>query len=323
MKEIAIITGGDSAEYEISIQSANVVLKNLNLEKYAGTIVHIKNGKWTAIINGSHHKINKKDFSVKVNSEKKYFDYVFMALHGDPAENGKIQPYFDALKIPYSSCGPEVSALTFNKIECNKTLTELGFNCAKSLHHKKGDSINTYQITKTLGLPCFIKPNQGGSSFGISKVNNEDEIKDAINNALIHDDIVLMEQFIDGVELSCGVTIQKEIVKAFPITEIVSQNDFFDYEAKYEGLSEEITPARINKKQTKEIQKTSEKIYKQMNLRGICRIDFIIMNDIPYIIEINTIPGLSEESIIPKQAKEAGISLLQLFDSCIENTLNK
>jgi len=323
MKEIAIITGGDSAEYKISIQSANVVLKNLDSEKYVGTIVHIKDGKWTAIINSSHHKINKEDFSVEVNSEKKYFDYVFMALHGPPAENGQIQPYFDDLKIKYSSCNSEVSALTFNKIECNKKLTELGFNCAKSLHHKKGDSINTDQITKTLGLPCFIKPNQGGSSFGISKVNNQDEIKEAINNALIHDDIVLMEQFIDGVELSCGVTIQEGKGKAFPITEIISQNDFFDYTAKYEGLSEEITPARISEKHTKELQQTSEQIYKQMNLRGICRIDFIIMNDIPYIIEINTIPGLSEESIIPKQAKEAGISLLQLFDSCIENTLNK
>ena len=323
MKEIAIITGGDSAEYEISIQSANVVLKNLDSEKYVGTIVHIKDGEWTAIINSSHHKINKEDFSVEVNSEKKYLDYVFMALHGPPAENGKIQTYFDDLKIKYSSCNSEVSALTFNKIECNKKLTELGFNCAKSLHHKKGDSINTDQITKTLGLPCFIKPNQGGSSFGISKVNNQDEIKEAINNALIHDDIVLMEQFIDGVELSCGVTIQEGKGKAFPITEIISQNDFFDYTAKYEGLSEEITPARISEKHTKELQQTSEKIYKQMNLRGICRIDFIIMNNIPYIIEINTIPGLSEESIIPKQAKEAGISLLQLFDSCIENTLNK
>jgi D-alanine-D-alanine ligase len=323
MKEIAIITGGDSAEYEISIQSANVVLKNLDSEKYAGTIVHIKDGEWTAIKNGSHYKINKEDFSVIINSERKYFDFVFMALHGPPAENGKIQPYFDDLKIKYSSCSSEVSALTFNKIKCNKIITELGFNCAKSLHHKKGDSINTDQITKTLGLPCFIKPNQAGSSFGISKVNNEDEIKEAINNALIHDDIVLMEQFIDGVELSCGVTIQEGKVKAFPITEIISQNDFFDYTAKYEGLSEEITPARISKKHTKEVQQTSEQIYQQMNLRGICRIDFIIMNDIPYIIEINTIPGLSEESIIPKQAKEAGISLLQLFDSCIENTLNK
>jgi len=323
MKEIAIITGGDSAEYEISIQSANVVLKNLNLEKYAGTIVHIKNGKWTAIINGFHHNINKKDFSFEVNSKRKYFDYVFMALHGPPAENGEIQTYFDDLEITYSSCNSKVSALTFNKIECNKTLSELGFNCAKSLNHKKGEEINTEEIIKILGLPCFIKPNQGGSSFGVSKVNYEYEIENAINNALIHDDIVLIEQFIDGVELSCGVITDQGIVKALPITEIISQNDFFDYKAKYEGLSEEITPARINEKHTKEVQQISVQIYKQMNLRGICRIDFIIMNDIPYIIEINTIPGITEESIIPKQAKEAGISLLQLFDSCIENTLNK
>ena len=323
MKEIAIITGGDSAEYEISIQSANVVLKNLDSEKYTGTIVHVKNGKWTAIINDSHHKINKEDFSVEVNSKKKYFDYVFMALHGPPAENGKIQPYFDDLKIQYSSCNSEVSDLTFNKIECNKKLTELGFNCARSLNYKKGDIINPKNISMTLGLPCFIKPNQGGSSFGISKVNSESEIENSINNALIHDDMVLMEQFIDGVELSCGVTIQEGEIKAFPITEIVSQNDFFDYKAKYEGLSEEITPARISEKQTKEVQQISEQIYKKMNLRGICRIDFIIMNNIPYIIEINTIPGLSEESIIPKQAKKAGISLIQLFDRCIENTLNK
>ena len=175
----------------------------------------------------------------------------------------------------------------------------------------------------TLGLPCFIKPNQGGSSFGISKVNSESQIENSINNALIYDDMVLIEQFIDGVELSCGVTIQEGEIKAFPITEIVSQNDFFDYKAKYEGLSEEITPARISEKQKKEVQQISQQIYKKMNLRGICRIDFIIMNNIPYIIEINTIPGLSEESIIPKQAKKAGISLIQLFDRCIENTLNK
>jgi len=323
MKEIAIITGGDSAEYKISIQSANVVLRNLDPDKYAGTIVHIKDGEWNAIINSSHYKVKKEDFSVEINSDKKYFDYVFMALHGPPAENGEIQPYFDDLEIPYSSCNSKVSALTFNKIECNKTLSELGFNCAKSLNYKKGEKINTKKIIKTLGIPCFIKPNQGGSSFGVSKINYEYEIENAIKNALIHDDMVLMEQFINGVELSCGIMTDQGIVKALPITEIISQNEFFDYKAKYEGLSKEITPARINEKHTKEVQQTSVKIYKQMNLRGICRIDFIIMNNIPYIIEINTIPGLSEESIIPKQAKEVGISLLQLFDSCIRNTLNK
>ena len=323
MKEIAIITGGDSAEYEISIQSANVVLKNLDSEKYVGTIIHIKDEKWNAIINDSHHKINKEDFSVEINSARKYFDYVFMALHGPPAENGKIQPYFENLGIPYSSCNSKVSALTFNKIECNKKLSELGFNCARSYSFDKGNEINSSEIIKKVGLPCFVKPNEGGSSFGVSKVKKESEIENAIQIALEHDNKVLIEQFIDGTEVSCGVIIVNDKITELPITEIVSENEFFDYKAKYEGLSEEITPARISEKQTKEVQQISEQIYKQMNLRGICRIDFIIMNNIPYIIEINTIPGLSEESIIPKQAKKAGISLIQLFDRCIENTLNK
>tara|TARA_Y100001968_G_scaffold330560_1_gene382772 strand:- start:1868 stop:2842 length:975 start_codon:yes stop_codon:yes gene_type:complete len=324
MKEIAIITGGDSSEYKISLESANIVLKNLNPKKFTGTIVHIKNGKWTAIIKDSHYKINKEDFSININNNKKYFDYVFMALHGPPAENGEIQPYFDNLNINYSSCTSEISALTFNKMKCNKRLLEIGFHCAKSLIYKKGNNININKIVNKLGLPCFVKPNQAGSSFGVSKVKSEKDIKNAINNALIHDNTVLIEQFIDGLEVSCGViTNQIGEIQAFPITEIISENEFFDYKAKYEGLSEEITPARINQDQKKAVQQTSIEIYKKMKLRGICRIDFIIMNNIPYIIEINTIPGFSKESIIPKQAKEAGISLLQLFESCIKNTLNK
>ena len=324
MQEIAIITGGDSSEYKISIESANVVLKNLNPKKFIGTIVHIKNRKWTAIIKNSHYKINKEDFSVNIDNNKKYFDYVFMALHGPPAENGELQPYFDNLNINYSSCTSQISALTFNKMECNKRLLEIGFHCAKSLIYKKGDNININKIVNKLGLPCFVKPNQAGSSFGVSKVKSKKDIKNAINNALIHDNTVLIEKFIDGTELSCGI-ITNELgeIQALPITEIISENEFFDYKAKYEGLSEEITPARINQNLTKAVQQTSIEIYKKMNLRGICRIDFIIMNDTPYIIEINTIPGLSKESIVPKQAKEAGISLVQLFESCIKNTLNK
>lgn len=321
MKKIAILTGGDSAEYHISLQSAEVVLNNLNKEKYAGIIIHIRNNKWTAIIDGNHVDVNKKDFTVQLDSSILKFDYVFMALHGPPAENGELQPYFDRLNFPYSSCNSLVSALTFNKLECNKRLTKLGFRCADSLHLKEGDSIDKKAIKERLELPCFIKPNQAGSSFGVSKVETESEIEDAIKKAFLHDKIVLIEQFIDGTEVSCGVCIQNKSIKAFPITEIVSENDFFDFEAKYNGLSQEITPGRINSALTLEIQQITEEVYLKMNLRGICRIDFIIMKDIPYIIEINTIPGLSEESIIPKQAKEDGITLTQLFDNCIETTL--
>lgn len=321
MKKIAILTGGNSAEHEISLQSAEVVLNNLNKEKYTGTIIHIRKDKWTAIIEGNHIDVNKENFTVQLNSSTLNFDYVFMALHGPPAENGELQPYFDSLNLPYSSCNSLVSALTFNKLECNKRLTELGFRCADSLHVKEGDTIDENEIKTRLGLPCFIKPNQAGSSFGISKVNVESEIKKAIKKAFLHDNIVLIEQFINGTEVSCGVSIQGEKIKAFPITEIVSENDFFDYEAKYKGLSQEITPARINSELTLEIQRITEEVYLKMNLRGICRIDFIIMKNIPYIIEINTIPGLSIESIIPKQAEEDGITLTQLFDNCIETTL--
>ncbi|MAO71206.1 MAG: D-alanine--D-alanine ligase [Flavobacteriales bacterium] len=321
MKEIAVLTGGDSAEYEISLQSAQVVLNNLNSKKYNGTIVHIKDGKWTAIIDGKHIHINKKNFTLELNSSIIRFDYVFMALHGPPAENGDLQLYFDNLNLPYSSCNSKVSALTFNKLKCNQKLSQLGFRCAKSLHVKKEDKIENKKINETIGLPCFIKPNQAGSSFGVSKVYTEDEITDAIQNALLHDNTVLIEQFIDGIEVSCGVGIIDDKITAFPITEIISKNDFFDFDAKYNGLSEEITPARISDSIRVKIKKITEKIYLKMNLKGICRVDFIIMNETPYIIEINTIPGLSEESIIPKQAKELGISLTQLFDNCIESTI--
>ena len=319
MKEIAIITGGDSSEYEISIQSANVVFNHLDKTKYNPTIIHVKDNIWTNY--HTKEEINTSDFSINTKDGKVVFDYVFMALHGPPSENGELQTYFDKLNIAYSSCNSEVSALTFNKIECNKQLSNLGFRCAKSLHYKKGDKINTKHISETLKLPLFIKPNEAGSSFGVSKVTTENDIEKAINNALLHDDMVLMEQFIDGTEVSCGVMVKNSKVTSLPITEIVSQNDFFDFQAKYEGLSEEITPARISKDLTENIQKITESVFVKMNLRGICRIDFIIMEEVPYIIEINSIPGLSEESIIPKQAKEAGISLSELFDRCIENTI--
>ncbi len=321
MIKIAILTGGDSAEYEISLKSANVVLDNLNPEKYKGTIIHLKNNEWNAIIDESYYFVDTKDFTVKLSNSILSFDYVFMALHGPPAENGNIQNFFDNLNMPYSSCNAAVSAITFNKFLCNQKLKNLGFKCPNSICIDNSDTINNNVIIKEIGLPCFIKPNQSGSSFGVSKVKYSSQITKAIKLAQKHDKKVLIEQFIDGIEISCGVGILHNKITAFPITEIVSQNDFFDFEAKYKGLSNEITPARINKKITDEVQQITEDVYSKMNLKGICRIDYIIMDDIPYIIEINTIPGLSKESIIPKQAKELGVTLMQLFDHCIESTI--
>ena len=320
MKNIAILTGGDSAEYDISIQSANTVLKHLNSELFKGYIIHLKNDKFTVLINKIKIDLDKRNFTFEVENKRISFDTIFMALHGSPAENGLIQPYFDNLNIPYTSCNAKVSALTFNKHECNKKIKELGFSCASSSLYKKGEKIDEQEIIDCVKLPCFVKPNGAGSSFGITKVKKTKDLVEAINIALQHDNKVLIEQFIDGIEISCGVYVNKNNIQSLPITEIVTENEFFDYQAKYEGKSQEITPARISKKLTIEIQKLTTDIYKAMDLVGICRIDYIIMNEKPYVIEINTIPGFTEESIIPQQIKSANLKLSEIFESCLVDT---
>ena len=317
MKNIAILTGGDSAEYDISILSANTVLQHLNPELFKGYIIHLKNDKFTVLIKEIKIDVDKSNFTFEVENKRISFDAIFMALHGSPAENGIIQPYFDNLNIPYTSCNAKVSALTFNKYECNKKLKELGFNCATSFLYKKENNNVEQEIINRVKLPCFVKPNGAGSSFGISKVKKKEDLTKAINSALQHDNKVLIEQFIDGIEISCGVYTNKNNTQALPITEIVTENEFFDYQAKYEGKSQEITPARISKKLTIEVQKLTTDIYKAMELSGICRIDYIIMNEKPYIIEINTIPGFTEESIIPQQVKSANLKLSVIFESCL------
>ena len=317
MKNIAILTGGDSAEYDISILSANTILNHLNPELFKGYIIHLKNDKFTVLIKEIKIDVDKSNFTFEVENKRISFDAIFMALHGSPAENGLIQPYFDSLNIPYTSCNAKVSALTFNKYECNKKLKELGFNCASSFLYKKENNIVEQEIIDRVKLPCFVKPNEAGSSFGISKVKKKEDLTKAINSALQHDNNVLIEQFIDGIEISSGVYTNQNNILALPITEIVTENEFFDYQAKYEGKSQEITPARISKKLTIEVQKLTTDIYKAMELSGICRIDYIIMNEKPYIIEINTIPGFTEESIIPQQVKSANLKLSVIFESCL------
>jgi len=315
MEKIAILTGGDSAEHNISLLSANTVLKHLDRTKYSSVIVHLRNHEYTV----NNQKINTSDFSYIKENNKVKFDKIFIALHGPPAENGLIQDYFDNLDLDYTSCNAKVSALTFDKFECNKKLHKLGFKCAKSIVIYSDKKIAENKIINTVGLPCFVKPNGAGSSYGISKVTKKDDLSKAINNALSYDKKIIIESFINGTEVSCGVFLNRNKVTPLPLTEIISENDFFDYEAKYEGKSQEITPARISDKLTSDIKKTTIDIYKKMNLSGICRVDFIIQNNKPYIIEINTIPGLSEESIIPKQLKAANISLSEIFDLCLKN----
>ena len=315
MEEIAILTGGDSEEYNISLLSANTVLKHLDNTKYNAKIVHLKNNEYTI----DKQKINTVDFSYLNDNTKIQFDKIFIALHGPPAENGLIQDYFDSIKLPYTSCNAKISALTFDKFECNNTLRKMGFRCADSIMISSEIRYSENDITEDIGLPCFVKPNGSGSSYGISKVTKKAELSEAINKAFSHDNKVIIESFIKGTEISCGVYCDSNQINALPITEIVTENDFFDYEAKYEGKSQEITPARISNQITLEIQETTIDIYKKMRLSGICRIDFIIQNDKAYVIEINTIPGLTEESIIPKQLKVKNISLSDFFDICLSN----
>ena len=288
----------------------------MNTSKYKGKIVHLKNGEYTI----DNQKINTSDFSYSKGTAKIKFDKIFIALHGPPAENGLIQDYFDSINLPYSSCNAKISALTFDKFECNSTLTKLGFRCANSMLIYSNKKFSETEIIDKVGLPCFVKPNGAGSSYGISKVTKKAALSKALKDAFLHDQKVIIESFINGTEVSCGVYFDGKQANALPITEIVSENDFFDYEAKYEGKSQEITPARISTQLTSEIQTTTIDIYKKMNLSGICRVDFIIQNDKPYILEINTIPGLSEESIIPKQLKVANISLSEIFDLLLRNS---
>tara|TARA_Y100001933_G_C18988919_1_gene559635 strand:+ start:1058 stop:2032 length:975 start_codon:yes stop_codon:yes gene_type:complete len=316
-KNIAVLAGGDSAEHEISISSANTVLKNINKSLYNPFLIHLKKNSFIALHNNKKIRLDKKDFSFKYENNKYIFDKVFLVIHGPPAENGEIQDYFKDLNIPHSTCSSNISKLTFNKYLCNKKLVELGFKCAISILHKENSK---FKQSSKIKLPCFVKPNRSGSSFGVQKVISSTNLNSAIKNALKYDNEVIIEEEIEGKEISCGVfsDINNQTI-ALPLTEIISYNEFFDYNAKYEGESKEITPAKISQNLSKKIKNISIEIYKKMNLRGICRIDFILKNKIPYVIEINTIPGMSKESIIPQQIKAAGIKMSEVITMSLSN----
>jgi len=323
MKNIAILMGGYSSEYQISLNSGSVVYNNIK-NNYNAYKIHLLKEKWVYIDEfENEHPINKGDFSVTVDNTKINFDCVFNTIHGTPGEDGHIQAYFALLEIPQTSCEMYQSALTFNKRDLLSVLRPYGIAMATSVYFNKGDEIDVNYIVKRVGLPCFIKANRAGSSFGITKVYKKDEIPNAIAIALKEDSQVLIESFLDGIEVSVGVITYKGKTKVLPVTEIVSETDFFDYKAKYEGLSQEITPARISSKQIATVSKVAKEIYELLDMSGLSRSDFIFHNGIPHFIEINTNPGLSEESIIPKQAKEAGITLKELFMNTIEEAMNK
>jgi D-alanine-D-alanine ligase len=315
--------GGYSSEVEISLKSGMVVYKYLDKEKYTAYKIHILNNKWVLVdSNNDEYPVNKHDFSVRVKNEVIFFDCVFNAIHGIPGENGAILAYFDLIGLKHTSAPFYQMALTSNKRDTLSVVKEYGISTAKSIYLNQGDFIDTNKIIAKVGLPCFVKPNNAGSSFGISKVHTEQELIPALETAYKEDSEILIESFLDGTEVSIGVIQYKGETIVLPITEIVSENDFFDYEAKYEGKSQEITPARISKTQEKKVTEIAKRVYNILNMSGFSRSEYIFVNDEPHFLEMNTVPGLTEASILPQQANCAGISLPDLFSNAIESALN-
>jgi len=321
MKNIAIIEGGYSHEKVISLKSAETVFKNIDTEKYYPIKVRIDEEGWLAYYNGEQIEINRNDFSFITGGKKILFDVAFIVIHGTPGEDGKLQAYFDMLNIPYTTCSHLAATITFNKFVCNQYLKTFGIKVAEAVLIRQNEAFKTDEIIKKVGLPCFVKPADGGSSFGVTKVKLATELKSAIQLALKHGTQAIIERFMSGREVTNGIYRNKNGIKVLPITEIVSENEFFDFDAKYQGKSKEITPADLPLEITQKVKNVTKKVYEILDLKGICRADYIIQNNEPYLIEINTVPGQSAQSLIPQMAAYEGISLKQLFNEVIENVL--
>ena len=321
---IAIIMGGYSSEYQISILSGQNVYKHLDRDKYNPYRVLISTEKWACLDDqGAEYPVNRDDFSVVIRGEKIEFRCVFNAIHGTPGEDGLMQAYFELLNIPQTSCGHYQAALTFNKRDLLSVLKPYGIHTAVSYFLNQGDPIREEEILKKVGLPCFVKANRAGSSFGITKVHEAGGLRKGIEHAFKEDDQIIIESFLDGTEVSVGVITYKGKTRVLPITEIVSENEFFDYEAKYQGKSQEITPARIPESEKAKVEYLARLAYDTLQMKGYSRSEFIIIDGVPHMLEMNTTPGLTEQSILPQQAKAAGISLSELFDAAVEEALRQ
>lgn len=324
MKHVAVIMGGYSSEYKISLTSGKVVCDTLDRSKYIPYPVHIFENKWVYVDdNNDEFPIDKNDFSVNYKGNKITFDVVFNAIHGTPGEDGLMQAYFSLIGMPHTSCDYYQAALTMNKRDMLSVLKPFGIKTAISYYLNEGDVINTEEIIQRVGLPCFVKPNRSGSSFGISKAKTTEELLTAIDVAYKEDNEIIIESFLNGTEVSVGVIDYQGEIKVLPMTEIVSENDFFDYEAKYLGKSQEITPARIDDKVKDKVADIASRVYTILNMQGFSRSEFIIVDGVPFLLEMNTVPGLTNESILPQQAKAADISLADLFDNAIVLALQK
>ena len=314
MKKVAVIEGGYSKEKAISIKSAKTVFDNLDRTKFSPTRVLIDKNEWTAYDDEGRYPIDKNDFSFIKNGQKEIFEHAFIVIHGTPGEDGKLQGYLDMAGITYNTSSSSISSLTFQKFHCNQFLKTYGFNVAEAVLIKPEDEINKNPIIEKVKLPCFVKPTDGGSSFGITKVRKHNELLSSIKEAFKHGTEVIIEENLDGREITCGVYRDSKGIKTLPITEIISENEYFDYDAKYNGKSKEITPAELDEKMTNKIKELTKEIYGILGMRGIVRMDYILNKyEVPFLIEINSVPGMSRESIIPQMAKVDNIGLSLLF----------
>ena len=322
---IAFVTGGYSGESVISYKSAQTIEKNLDSERFNVYKIDITPGGWFYDHKGKKLAVDRNDFSLTLDNGKIKFDAVLIGIHGTPGEDGKLQGYFDLMNLPYTSCDAATSALTFNKRYTVAVAAFADINVARSIHLFKNIPTDQTQILQQLQLPVFVKPNNGGSSIGMSKVTEAQDLPAAIEKAFKEDDQVLIEEFIAGREFTVGVFKTVKEIIVLPITEVQSKKDFFDYEAKYEGMSEETTPAVVDESIAKKIRETAKKVYEVFNCRGVVRIDFIYneSSQKPYILEINTVPGQSEASIVPQQVQVMGWTLKDFYSALIEDALSR
>lgn len=320
---IAVIAGGDSSEFVVSVKSGANVFNAIDTTKFNPWLVQMKGKEWIVVQNDLKiADINKSDFSFQFNTKKINIDFAYITIHGTPGEDGVLQGYFDLMQIPYSTCDVHSSSLTFNKWFCNNYLRSFGIKMARSIKVLKGEEIDADKVEKELSLPVFIKPNAGGSSFGITKVKTKDEIEEAIKKAWEESDEALIEQFIDGKEFTCGLVKINDQKIIFPVTEVLPKNEFFDYEAKYTpGAAEEITPARLPKNLFEECQEISAEIYDLCRCSGIVRVDFILKENTFYFLEVNTTPGMTATSFIPQQIAAMGLTLKEVITQLIEDKI--
>jgi D-alanine-D-alanine ligase len=322
MLNVAIIAGGDSGEYGISVKSGKQVELNIDRSKFSPFLVEIKGKSWNYRVGLKKFPVDKNDFSLTIGRRKIRFDVVFIAIHGTPGENGKMQGYFDMLGIPYTSCDLTTSAITFNKSFCKDVVASYSIKTAKSMHLFMDGRHDVKGILDALSLPVFVKPNNGGSSVGMSKVNLQSELKPALEKAFHEDSEVLVEEFIKGRELTCGILKSKGKIIAFPVTEIIPKKEYFDYEAKYKkGMAEEVVPADITLPQSDKCQEISRILYEKLNCKGVVRFDYIFTGKEFYFLEVNTVPGLSAASIVPKMAKAYGWTFTELITRLITEAI--